>query len=94
MPMFTNTYTKKVRVSAPASNLPNASCALTAMYKPRPIINKYRLSKTHTPNKPNSSLKTENIKSVWRSGKNSNCDCVPSNQPLPSMPPDPIAIFD
>lgn len=33
--------------------------------------------------KPNSSASTANIKSVWRSGRNSSCDWVPSSHPLP-----------
>src|SRR5262252_6008716 len=44
------------------------------------------------PVRPNSSPKTARMKSVERSGTKSSCACVPLSQPLPSTPPDPIAI--
>ncbi len=44
--------------------------------------------------RPNSSEYTAKMKSVWRSGMNSRCDCVPFSQPLPARPPEPTAIVD
>ena len=34
------------------------------------------------------------MKSVWRSGRKARWVCVPSIQPLPITPPEPIAIVD
>jgi hypothetical protein len=44
--------------------------------------------------RPNSSPSTAKMKSVERSGRNSSWACVPLPQPLPNMPPEPMAIFD
>ena len=57
------------------------------------MIIKYSVNNIMTPKKPNSSERTENIKSVPLSGKNSNCDCVPFKKPFPNKPPEPTAIF-
>ena len=40
MPEFTNTYTKKVKLSPPASSRVNVSWACDAIYKPLPTSNK------------------------------------------------------
>ncbi|MNQ96132.1 hypothetical protein D3C85_1117240 [compost metagenome] len=46
------------------------------------------------PTRPNSSPITAMMKSVWLSGRKSRCDWVPSSQPLPNTPPEPMAALD
>ncbi|MNN56440.1 hypothetical protein D3C81_1713710 [compost metagenome] len=85
---------KKISVIAPASKRLNKVGAFAAIIMLRPINSKYRKSNTQLPIRPNSSENTAKMKSVVRSGMNSRCACVPLSQPLPVMPPEPIAIVD
>ena len=53
-----------------------------------------KLNSKNTPIKPNSSAYVDIMKSVWCSGKYPKCDCVPSVNPFPIKPPEPMAILD
>ncbi len=53
---------------------------------------KKSMSTQSAPKNPHSSHNTANIKSVRHSGKKRSLFCVPRNNPLPLMPPDPTAI--
>ena len=68
--------------------------ACTAMDKARHKMNKNNARTKKAPINPNSSHITEKIKSVCCSGKKASLVCVPSKNPLPVRPPDPMAILD
>ncbi|MNN60209.1 hypothetical protein D3C81_1753780 [compost metagenome] len=78
----------------PASSRENSVGALAAMNSPRKISSKYSTSSAALPIRPNSSEKTAKMKSVCFSGMNSRWVCVPLRKPLPSTPPEPIAMID
>ncbi|MNN61221.1 hypothetical protein D3C81_1764480 [compost metagenome] len=78
----------------PASRREYPSRDSTAIHRQRPITNRYNASTIATPIQPNSSLSTENAKSVVCSGMKFKCDCEPNPQPLPVSPPEPMAILD
>ena len=57
-------------------------------------IKKYKINTDKEPTKPISSEIKVNTKSVCFSGKKSNLLWLPVKNPFPSIPPEPIAIFD
>ena len=79
---------------APAVRRENVVDALAAIIMPRAMMSTYSAVSTMVPTRPNSSPNTARMKSVERSGTKSSCACVPLSQPLPRMPPEPIAIVD
>lgn len=78
----------------PANKREKVLRACEAITTPLKMIKLISSNKSKLPIMPNSSLKTEKIKSVVLSGKNSSWDCVPFNQPLPVKPPEPWAMVD
>ena len=60
----------------------------------RRISMQSRASTTIVPRKPHSSPTVQKMKSVCRSGTKPYLICVPSRNPLPQNPPEPMAIFD
>lgn len=73
-----------------ASKLPNISFDLTAISNPLQIkIANNNITTAH-PINPNSSARTENIKSLCGSGMYKNF-CLLSPNPAPNSPPEPIA---
>ena len=63
---------------------------LNTLYKIIPYTRKINM----IPKRPNSSPITEKIKSEWLSGIKSNWLWVPDKYPLPTKPPEPIAVLD
>jgi len=93
MPMLTNAYVNQLSVMAPASKRVNTVGASAAIISPRKIRNVKPSTRLTPPIRPNSSENAAKMKSVVRSGMNSRCVCVPFMKPLPSTPPEPMAII-
>src|SRR4051795_2516850 len=83
----------KKQISDRTRNVPPRSRDAFATDRDSTIRNRYNVSTTLTPTKPHSSPRTEKMKSVCRAGRYSRLTCVPCRNPLPVMPPEPVAIL-
>ncbi len=84
---------KKVRPRLPAIRRWKVSWPRMAMTMQRTTMAVYSASSSSTPIRPSSSEYTAKMKSVCASGRKSSLAWVPSSQPLPNRPPEPMAIL-
>src|SRR5260370_25647770 len=93
MPTLMTTWKMKNAIRVSTRNVPPRSRADFATASDSRTRNRYNVNTTLTPTEPHSSPRTEKMKSVCRAGRYSRLTCVPCRNPLPVMPPDPLAIF-
>jgi len=72
----------------------NTSREDEAMFRPLIVRRNKRIRRKKTPINPHSSAKTEKMKSDALSGRNPRWLWGPFKNPIPNIPPPPIAIFD
>ncbi len=94
IPTFSITCTIQLPNKPNATRELNESLARDATRITRRKRRRKSASATVTPRKPSSSPTTAKMKSVCCSGRKAPRFCVPSVNPFPSHPPDPIAICD
>ena len=92
IPTLMNTWNRKILSTEYPQTLPKRYGCRSARWIRRSINARKRTSTPAEPRKPSSSPTVQKIKSVSCSGTYLSFVCVPLRNPLPLIPPEPIAI--
>ena len=92
IPIFSNIWNENHAMTPVQTNRPKGSGVLRAIEKARINKIRYKIKINPLPTNPSSSPATVKIKSVCCSGTNRPLVCGPSNNPVPSNPPEPTVI--